>query len=147
MKSLVSAICCSFLLLAAAAAANKQRCGASARECDIQIRTMIAGKKFLGIKLIESRWGPVVESIVPRSNAALAGLAPGDRILAVNSRNCCANVAEFKRTLSRLPTGRISISVVRDGQIRIFHPQLIPITREQIAKVVEAHLRDAHDQR
>lgn len=122
------------------------RCNASARECEQQIREMLAGKTYLGIKLGESRWGVVVTAVVPESPAALAGLRAGDRIYAINGEDSSkSDVAEFKRMLGRAKnTGRISFGVVRAGNVIRVNTRLERMSREQVDKVVATHLRSAH---
>jgi predicted metalloprotease with PDZ domain len=148
-QSIVAAI---VLMLTAASLAAKpyaddtQRCTAPAKECEQQIREMLVGKTYLGVKLTESRWGIVVKSVVQDSPAALAGLRAGDRIFAINGRDASkADITEFKKMLSTAKgSGKVSLNVVRAGTVIRIYARLEQMSKEQIDKVVENHLREAH---
>lgn len=147
LRQMVAAVALSFVTTTSMAGPDELvKCNASARECEQQIRGMLAGKTYLGVKLGESRWGVVVTSVVPESPAALAGLLAGDRIYSVNGVDSSkADVAEFKRMLARAKnTGRISFGVVRAGTVLRVNTRLERMSREQVDKVVVTHFRSAH---
>jgi predicted metalloprotease with PDZ domain len=131
---------------AALAADQTQRCTAPAKVCEQQIRSMLTGRTYLGVKLTESRWGIVVASVVKDSPADLAGIRAGDRIFAINGRDASkADIAEFKRKLSSVrQTGKVTFSIVRSGTVTRISARLEQMSKEQVDKVVENHLREAH---
>lgn len=127
-------------------AADEIRCTGSPHECEQQIREMLAGRRYLGVKLTETRWGLEVQSVVPESPAARAGLRVGDRILAVNGKDCSrAKVKDFKKIMNDAKAaGKVTIAVVRAGAITWVYANIDALSKEQIDKIVAAHLRDAH---
>jgi predicted metalloprotease with PDZ domain len=148
VRRLVAVLALSLVASAPSFAAEELvKCTASARQCERQIREMLSGRTYLGFKLAESRWGIVIRSVVPDGPAALAGLRAGDRIFAINGEDASkADIAEFKRMLSaaKTPNGRISFGVVRAGQVFRATARFEQMSKEQIDKVVAAHLKEAH---
>lgn len=149
MTRLVTAtLLSSVLLFAGGAYADdaSASCSATATECARQIRAMMEGKAFLGVKLQESRWGVEVKSVVHGSPAAAAGLRDGDRIYAINGKEISASdLPEVKKMISNVgPNGRIYLTVVRYGTVLTLQPRLRRMSDAQITKVVASHLRMAH---
>jgi predicted metalloprotease with PDZ domain len=122
-------------------------CSAASKQCELQIRSMLAGRVYLGVRLAESRWGLLVKSVVPDSPAAHAGLKAGDRIFTINGRDLSkADIADFKRVLEEAKTsGRVYFGVARAGSVQRIFARLETMSRDQIEKVIASHLRDAHD--
>lgn len=126
--------------------ADEQKCSSAARDCEIQIRQMLAGKTYLGVKLTQSRWGLVVQSVSPKSPAALGGLQEGDRLFAVNGKICSkADAAEFKRMVGQVRGNKaLHLTIVRAGQVRKVYIRPEHLSKAQVDKVVATHLREAH---
>jgi S1-C subfamily serine protease len=74
----------------------------------------------LGIVLLPDlldRTPPYVESVVPATEAARAGLAPDDLVIAVNGRSVASRAA-LEQTLGGLAAGDpVRLTVVRDGAV------------------------------
>ena len=123
------------------------KCSASAKECEQQIREMLGGRTYLGVKFGESRWGIVITSVVSESPAALSGLRNGDRVYALNGKDASKlTISEFKALLNQAKgTGRVSFGIVRAGQVLRITTRLEVMSKEQVDKVVAAHLKEAHD--
>ena len=138
------------ILVAAAAvhAGDEPKCNASARECDQQIRQMLSGRRFLGatIQEIKPGWGLVIQAIKPNGPADRADLRVGDRLIAVNGKSLTqATVKEFKQILADArSTGKLFIFVWRAGAYKKIEARLEPYTKEQIDKIVAAHLAQSH---
>ncbi len=131
---------------AAAVSADEPRCSATARECDQQIRKMLSGRRFLGATIVETRTGLVIKTITPNSPAERAGLTAGDRLIAVNGKSLTQSTPkEFKQILaSARETGRLWMIIWRRGAYKKTEPRLEPYTKEQIDKIIAAHLAQSH---
>lgn len=134
------------LVAAAAVLADEPKCSATARECDQLIRQMLSGRRFLGVTIEERPAGLVITSITPRSPAERIGLAAGDRLIALNQKPLTsASAKEFKQLVAGArETGRLRIIIWRRGAYKVFEPRLEPYTKEQIDKIVAAHLAQSH---
>ncbi len=134
------------LTAAIAVAQTQEQCQGAPDECERQIRAMLAGRKFLGITMVETRWGPVIKSVVPNSPAARAGLRADDRIVGINSWECThLTPRDVKRLLTPLPkNATLTFVVFRVGQIKRISAHFGILPKEQIDKIVEAHLRNGH---
>jgi C-terminal processing protease CtpA/Prc len=139
------------LTVVAAAAAlfageEKQRCNQSARECEQQIRQMLAGRRFLGVVVSDGDAnGVMIKSIVPDSPAQHAELKEGDHIIAVNGHSMRnAKLLAFKETLADSKAGSLFLIVEREGALRKFELRMEPYTKSMIDKVVAAHLAQSH---
>lgn len=128
------------------AAAEQPRCTGDPRECEREIRDFLVGRKYFGVKMENSKWGPVVISVVTDSAADIAGLEPGDRVISVNGHDCTKEgVKRFKELMaSSRDSSRIMITLMRAGRILQRHTKMSPITPEQIQKIVDQHLKSAH---
>jgi len=135
-------------IVAAAVFAEEPKCSATARECDQLIRQMLSGRRFLGVTIEERPGGLVIKSITPRSPAERVGLAEGDRLIALNQKPLTrATAKEFKQLVAGARdtgTGRLRIIIWRRGAYKVFEPRLEPYTKEQIDKIVAAHLAQSH---
>ncbi len=125
---------------------DARRCTAPASRCEVSIRDMLSGKKFLGATFGEEQWGIVVQTVVVDSPAGRAGLRVGDRIRAVNGIDCSkADMRRLKQVLGPArDTGHLTLVVHRLGAIRWVPIQLHNVSREQVDKAVASHLRNAH---
>lgn len=128
------------------AADDKAKCAASADECETQIREMLAGRKYIGLKVTRTSGGILVTSVVPGSPGERAGIRGGDRIVTINGRDCTsANVTIVKEILNATREGyKVSFTVDRSGYFRRFDVRVEVLSKEQIDKAVAAHLREAH---
>lgn len=127
-------------------AADEQMCSSSARECEQAIRQMMRGRRYFGAELEERKPGLVVKSIFPNGPAHRGGVAVGDRLIAVNGKPLTlASAREFKQSLAEArQTGRLFLIVERRGAYRKLDVLLLPYSKEQIDKIVAAHLTQSH---
>ena len=122
-------------------------CPLPARECEAQIRQMLGGRRYLGVRFEKTRYGIIIRSVVEGSPAEAAGFLPDDLIVSVNGRNVTrAEIRELKE-LFRQKAGRdgtLIFVVTRYGQIRRLHGKLGTMPKAAIDKIVEAHMREGH---
>lgn len=137
----------SLLLAATALQGADPACSAAATECARQIRAMMKGRAYLGVRLGESRWGVEVKSVVPGGPGDAAGLRAGDRLHAINGQEIGqSDLPAVKRILSESgPAGRIYMTVVRYGTVLSLQTRVRRMSDEQIEAVVASHLRQAHN--
>lgn len=123
-------------------------CKADADECADTIRRQLAGQRYLGITMVETPLGTVVDAVLRNSPASRSGLRPNDRIIAINGRDCAGSDAqEIKRILTseREPEPPwITIVIARLGQFHRIRVKLEPLTRKEIETIVNRHLEAAH---
>jgi predicted metalloprotease with PDZ domain len=126
--------------------ADEPRCSASARECDEQIRKFLAGRRYLGATIEEHNPGLIIKSVAPDGPAARSGLKPGDRLIAVNGKAVTqAPTRELKQILADArETGKLFIIVARHGSYLRIEARLEPYSKEQLDKIVAAHLAQSH---
>lgn len=126
--------------------AEEPKCTAAARDCDQQIRQMLSGRRFLGVTVEEQEAGLVVRSVVPNSPAARSGLRAGDRLIAVNGKSLVHSTSrEFKQTIADArETGRVRMIIWRQGAYSMIETRLEPYSKEQVDKIVAAHLAQGH---
>jgi C-terminal processing protease CtpA/Prc len=134
------------LMAPALSAAPKQKCPLSAQECEKQIREMLSGKRYLGVKLEETRNGLVITRIVPDSPAERYGLHEGDRIISVNGIDCTGvKINAFKQVLSKIgEQNKMIFTVDRSGFFKLVDLQMEVMSERQIDQIVATHLREAH---
>jgi C-terminal processing protease CtpA/Prc len=134
------------LIAAATVYADDPKCGASSRECDQRIRQMLSGRRFLGVTIEEQKAGLVIKSITPDSPAERYGLRAGDRLIAVNGRSLTtAAPKDFKQIVAGArEDGKLWMIIWRRGAYRRIDARLEPYTKEQIDKIIAAHLADSH---
>lgn len=127
-------------------AGDEQKCSGTARECDQQIRQILSGRRFLGATIKERNPGLVIEAVTPNGPAMNAGLKEGDRLIACNSKALTqASIREFKQILADArDTGKLRMIVGRNGAYKLIEARLEPYTKEQIDKIVAAHLQQSH---
>jgi predicted metalloprotease with PDZ domain len=133
-------------LAAATLIADEPRCNGSARECDKQIRHMLSGRRYLGATIDDRNPGLVVRSVHENGPAARNGLKPGDRLIALNGKSLTqATAKEFKQLLADArETGRLFMIISRRNAYQKLEIRLEPYTKEQISKIVAAHLSQSH---
>jgi len=131
---------------AALAGDAPHRCTASARECEIQIRQMMAGRRYLGVEIVELKPGLVIKSIVPDSPAERSELKAGDRLVAVNGhRMNDATARQFKQILGDASnTGTLWVIVQRNGVYQKIDVRLEPYSKAQLDKIIQQHLQKYH---
>jgi predicted metalloprotease with PDZ domain len=146
MNHTISRLLLAVLVAALAIRADEPKCNASARECDEQIRKFLAGRRYLGATIEERNPGLVIKSIAEDGPAAMAGMKPGDRLIAVNNKSVTqASTRELKQILADArETGRLGIIVARNGSYIRLQARLEPYSKKQIDKIVAAHLSQSH---
>lgn len=127
-------------------AGDDQKCNGTARECDQQIRQFLSGRRFLGATIEERNPGLVITAVTTNGPAENAGLQIGDRLIACNSKSLTqASTREFKQILADArETGRLRIIVWRRGTYKRIDARLEPYSKDQIDKIVTAHLQQFH---
>ena len=125
---------------------DSKKCTASAKECETQIRKMLAGQKYLGVHLADSEKGIVVRSIMPESPAWYADLRVGDILTGVEGRSARSmKVKDIKPLIDRAKSrGTIMMIVRRGGALDRADMRFAVMGKEQLDKIVAAHLKEAH---
>lgn len=134
-----------WIAAAALVVADEQKCNGTARECEQQIRQFLSGRRFLGATIVEKK-GLVVQALSPNGPAERAGLQQGDRLIACNFKSLTsATPREFKQILADArQNGLLRIIVWRRGAYKTIVTKLEPYTKEQIEKIISAHLSQSH---
>jgi S1-C subfamily serine protease len=133
-------------LVAFGISAEEPRCTQTAQDCDHQIRQMLSGCRFLGMTVEERNPGLVISKIVPQSPAARGGLRVGDRLIAVNGKSLTnSSPRDFKQIVADArSTCRLWMIVSRSGAYTKVEARLEPYSKEQIEKIIAAHLSQSH---
>jgi predicted metalloprotease with PDZ domain len=133
-------------LLAATLFAQEPKCAGVARDCDQQIRHMLSGRRYLGATIEDRNPGLVVKAVHENGPAERNGLRPGDRLIALNGKSLTqATAREFKQYLADArDTGRLFMIISRRNVYQKLEIRLEPYTKEQISKIVAAHLSQTH---
>ena len=137
------------LVIAAAVYAEDPKCSSSRGECEQRIKQMLSGRRFLGVTIEEQRpggGGLVVRAVTSKSPAERYGLKEGDRLIALNGRSLTqASAKEFKQILAGArEDGKLWMIIWRRGAYRRIDARLEPYTKEQIDKIIAAHLAESH---
>jgi len=134
------------LVAAAAVYADDPKCSVTARECEQQIRQMLSGRRFLGVTIDRTSGGLVITSITANSPAERYGLKTGDRLIAVNGKSLTQSTAkEFRQFVAGAgDNGRLWMIIWRRGAYKKIEARLEPYSKEQIDKIIAAHLAQSH---
>jgi predicted metalloprotease with PDZ domain len=136
------------LFATAVQAEEKQKCTTPPAECERIIRQMLAtaGRRYLGVQIVELNPGLAIKTVVEDGPADRAALRPGDRLMAVNGRSTKdATINDFKQILTEASkTGRLFLIVQRHGILKPVDARMEPYTKAQIDKIVAQHLAEAH---
>ncbi len=145
-QSIARTLVAAWTVAAALVIADEQKCNGSARECEQQIRQFLGGRRFLGATIRDKNPGLVVEAVTPGGPAARAGLQVGDRLITCNSKTLTtATLRDFKQILADArENGRVRMIVSRRARYEIVDARLEPYTKEQIEKIITAHLSQSH---
>ena len=125
--------------------ADEQKCDGSARECEQKIRQFLSGRRFLGATIAEKN-GLFIQSVTPNGPAERGGLQAGDRLIACNFKSLTsASPRDFKQILADArQSGMLRLIVWRRGTYTTIVTRLEPYTKEQIDKIITAHLSQSH---
>jgi S1-C subfamily serine protease len=134
---------------AATLLADEPKCAGAARDCDKEIRHMLSGRRYLGATIEDRNPGLVVKSVHENSPAEREGLKPGDRLIALNGKSLIqATAREFKQYLADArETGRLFMIVSRRNVYQKLEIRLEPYSKEQISKIIAAHMSQSHSTR
>jgi len=134
------------LIAVSAFAGDEPRCNGAARECEQQIRHMLSGRRYFGATIEDQNPGLVIKSVIANSPAARAGLEPGDKIIAVNGKSLTqASGRDLKQIIADARgTGRLWMIISRRGAYSKVETQLQPYSKEQMQKIIAAHLAQSH---
>lgn len=122
-------------------------CSASARECEMEIRQMLSGRRYLGAQISDLNPGVVIKSINNDGPAAHVDLQPGDRIIAINGRSLMyGTVRDYKAIIAEVKDngGMLFMMVDRHGGYRRIEVRLWPFPKAQVEKIIAAHLAKSH---
>lgn len=110
---------------------------------------MLSGRRYLGATIEDKNPGLVVKSVHENSPADRQGLKPGDRLIAINGKSLIqANLREFKQHIADArETGRLFMIVSRRNVYHTLQIRLEPYSKEQVAKIIAAHLSHGHSTR
>lgn len=110
---------------------------------------MLSGRRYLGATIDDRNPGLVVKSVHENGPAAREGLKPGDRLIALNGHSLTqATAREFKQYLADArETGRLFMIVSRRNAYKSLQIRLEPYTKEQVAKIISAHMSRGHSTR
>jgi predicted metalloprotease with PDZ domain len=134
------------LIAAATLIADGPKCNGAARECEQQIRQMLSGRRYLGATIEDRNPGLVIKSVHPDSPAEKAGLKPGDLLIAINGKSLrSASTRDFKQHIADARSnGKLWMIIARRGAYSRVETRLEPYTKEQIERIVSAHLSQTH---
>ena len=130
-------------------AEEPKKCSATARECEQEIRRMLAGRRYLGLQVVELPHGGIIVKTVNDDGPAgriKDEFMAGDRIIGINGRDMTlATAKEFKQALADAKeTGVLFVILQRRGAYRKVNTKLEPYPKAQIDKIIEQHLLKNH---
>lgn len=125
------------------------KCSATARECEVEIRQMLSGRRYLGARIEDMTPGPgvVIKAITSDGPAAHVDLQPGDRIIAVNGKSLMyGSVRDYKSIVAEVKDngGMLFMIVDRHGSYKRIVVRLWPFPQAQLEKIIAAHLSRSH---
>lgn len=145
------AIALLLLLVSDSVWAGSARCSVSPVECQRQIRIMLTGRKYLPFQVKSGTKGVgiIVKAVTPDSSAERAGLQPGDRVVALGNKDLSrVKVSELKKILAVEITEpdveKVVITISRVGTFKRLTVRVERMSKEQVDKVISAHLKSAH---
>jgi S1-C subfamily serine protease len=143
---LIPLLLAGFAVATLLSAQEPKRCNGMAKQCEQQIRTMLSGRRYLGLQVVELKPGLVVKTVVADSPAERANFKAGDRLMAVNGQPITeATIQDFKRILSGArDTGTLWVIVQRRGAYKKIEVRLEPYSQAQIDKIIAVHLAQTH---
>ncbi len=117
-------------------------CKASTQEC---LNKMAANLQHKGIIGVEGEWdeaikGYRIDNFIKGSTAESAGIIPGDVLLAINGIALSDGEATHDDDANRKPGAMATVTVLRNGKKKSFDVTLIGLTKEQVAKIIGAHM-------
>lgn len=144
--SISRTIVVALLIAAPAVFAEDPKCNATSRECDLSIRQMLKGRRYFGASVEETHPGLVVKAVNADSPAEASGLRKGDRLITMNNKSLTqAGFKEFKQVLAEArESGKVFMIVWRRGAYKKLETRLEPYTKEQIEKIIAAHITQSH---
>jgi predicted metalloprotease with PDZ domain len=131
----------------ALAAQESGRCSSSARECELEIRQMLSGRRYLGAQIVDLNPGVAIKSINNDGPAVHADLVAGDRIIAVNGKSLMyGSVRDYKGIIAEVKDsgGMLFMIVDRHGAYHKVEVRLWPFPKAQVEKIIAAHLATSH---
>jgi C-terminal processing protease CtpA/Prc len=144
----VSRIFAVALLAAVAVEAAGPMCHNPASECEREIRSFLTGRRYSGMQVGDLKPGLVIEALVDGGPASRAGLRKGDRIAGINGKSFAdATPTQFKEALSKMPSGRLFMIIIRNGAYKKIEMRLEPYPKTQIDRIVAQHIAQAHTAR
>lgn len=135
------------LALAGAALAGRGPCEAELDVCLKQMGRNLEAKGWVGIELDVEEEGPLrITRVVPESPAAAAGLAAGDRILALNGVTYAkADRPALKAAYKAMTPGNtITYTVDRGGRKLEIDVRLSQVPEHVRAQWIAQHLVEGH---
>jgi len=129
-----------------AGAEEQKKCSADAKECARTIREMLAGQKYLGVELINSKKGIAVKAVMPQSPAEYARLRAGDIVMILEGHDISTlQVREIKQYIEDAKKrGRVMMITRRNGIITRMDIRFAVMQQAQIDKIVAAHMKESH---
>ena len=142
-------LACSALLIAGAAWAGHKPCDAELDDCLSQMTRKLGKKGWVGIELDRQDDGTLtITRVIPESPAAAAGLAAGDRILALNGvAYAGGDRAALKQAYKAMtPGSTITYSIDRGGKSLEIDILLAQLPDRIKAQWIAQHLVEGHSQ-
>lgn len=145
-KSVAVGLLLLFTVLIPLQAEEQKKCTADPAKCEMAIRDMLAGQKYLGVELVNSGRGIVVRSLMPYSPAEIAGLRVGDSVLIIDGHDATTmRVRELKAYIEAAKQrGRVMMVIRRSGTLARVNVRFAVMQKNQIDKIVAAHMRESH---
>ena len=145
----LSALIALLVLSLASYGDDQQTCHSSVRECEQQIRQMLAGPRYLGVEVVQlntgNGGGPVViKAVLAKSPAERAALQPGDWLVSANGR-LTPRISDFKQVVADArQTCRLWLIIRRRNALKKVEVRLEPFPKEYVEKVIAGHVAQSH---